>query len=318
MYRWAFISAVLLLAVPLARADEKPARGLAPGKHVLTLEAAGQKWTYRVHVPAKYDSAKPTPLVLILHGAGGSGEGYLDRAGWAKKADAAGFIAVAPDGLPIRPDAKADFLTNPRVWNTGQLRAESPRAKIDDLAFFRSLLDTVEKQLNVDKSRVYVTGHSNGAGMTFRLGTELSERFTALAPVASHVWAKDPKPARPLPTLYIVGTNDPLIPLAGGERTLPWGKSTVPPVHDSLTTWAKALGCPTTPKTIRDKDGVKIVEYGPGKDGVKLTVWFITGQGHNWPGGRMLLPAKYSGPDSDKVDATKVIQEFFEKHERKP
>jgi polyhydroxybutyrate depolymerase len=240
--------------------------------------------------------------------------GFLDQAGWTKKADEAGFIAVAPDGLPARPTEKSNFFTNPRLWNTGQLPESSPRSKIDDVAFFKALLDEVEKKLNVDKTRIYVSGHSNGAGMTFRLGAEMSERFAALAPVASHVWKKAPKPARPLPTLYIIGTEDLLVPLKGGERTLPWGKSTVPAVNDTLLAWAKALGCPTKPTTLRDKDGVKLFEYGPGKKDVKLTVCFIAGQGHNWPGGKKVLPERMVGPNSDKVNATDMIWDFFKKH----
>jgi polyhydroxybutyrate depolymerase len=304
----------LLLSAAVGRADPPADKAkLGPGTHELTLKAAGHEWHYTLHVPPKYDAARATPLVLILHGAGGKGDGYLDKAGWAKKADRAGFVAVAPDGLTARPDEKEAFLTNPRLWNSGQLPETSPRAKIDDVAFFKALLDEVGRRVTVDKARVYVTGHSNGAGMTFRLGAELSERFAAIAPVASVPWVKDPKPSRPLPTLYIIGTEDPLVPFKGGESTTPWGKRTTPPVAEGLAKWAKALGCPEEPKTLRDKDGVKVVEYGPGKGDVKLTAYFIAGQGHNWPGGKDLLPARLVGPSSDKLNATDVIWEFFEK-----
>jgi poly(3-hydroxybutyrate) depolymerase len=39
--------------------------------------------------------------VLALHGAGGNGTGVLDKDRWAAKSELAGFIVVAPDGLPI-------------------------------------------------------------------------------------------------------------------------------------------------------------------------------------------------------------------------
>jgi polyhydroxybutyrate depolymerase len=311
---------LLALAIPLLFSTGAAADDLAqlgPGTHDLTLKAAGHEWHYTLHVPPKYDAARPTPVVLILHGAGGSGKGYLDNAGWAKKADQADFVAVAPDGLAARPDEKANFLTNPRLWQSGQLPATGARGKVDDVAFFKALLDDVGRRVNVDSDRVYLTGHSNGAGMTFRLGAELSERFAALAPVASHPWIKDPQPARPLPTLYIIGTDDPLVPVKGGESVTPWGKRTTPPVADSLARWAKALGCPEGPKTVRDRDGVKVVEYGPGKDGVKLTAYYIAGQGHNWPGGKDLLPPRLVGPSSDKVNATDLIWHFFEKQRRR-
>lgn len=307
--------AVLALSFGRAAADDKAK--LDPGTHELTLKAAGHEWHCTMRVPPKYDGTKATAVVLILHGAGGSGPGYLDKAGWAKKADDAGFVAVAPDGLPGKPDEKENFRDNPRLWSSGLLPASSPRGKVDDVEFFKALLDEVGRRVNVDKDRVYLTGHSNGGGMTFRLGAELSERFAALAPVASHVWVKDPKPARPLPTLYVVGTDDPMIPVKGGESTTPWGKRTTPPVAESLAKWAKAIGADTEPKTVRDKDGVKVVEYVAGKGGATLTAYYIEGQGHNWPGGKEMLSPKLMGPSSDKVNATDLIWEFFEKQSKK-
>jgi polyhydroxybutyrate depolymerase len=231
---------LLTWSVAASAADDNAT--LASGTHDLTLTAAGHEWHYHLHIPPKHDATKPTPLVLILHGAGGNGTAYLNRAGWAKKADAAGFIAVAPDGLAMRPDQEANFLTNPHLWQSGQLAATSPRGKIDDVTFFKALLDDVGRRVNGDRERVYVTGHSNGGGMTFRLGAELPERFAAIAVVASLPWVKDPRPSRPLPTLYLVGTG--------------------------------------------------------------------------WPGGQELLPARLMGPRSDKVNATDLIWEFFEKHTR--
>jgi polyhydroxybutyrate depolymerase len=305
------------LVPPACRAAADGKEKLDPGTHEFTLKAAGHEWHTTMRVPPKYDGTKPTAVVLILHGAGGSGPGYLDKAGWAKKADDAGFVAVAPDGLPSKPDEKDNFLTNPRLWGSGSLPATSPRGKVDDVEFFKALLDEVGRRVNVDKDRVFVTGHSNGAGMTFRLGAELSERFAALAPVASHVWVKDPKPSRPLPTLYVIGTDDPLVPVKGGESVTPWGKRTTPPVADSLAKWAKAIGAAAEPKTVRDKDGVKVVEYAAGKGGATLTAYYIEGQGHNWPGGKEMLPAKVMGPSSDKVNATDLIWEFFEKQSKK-
>lgn len=290
---------------------------LGSGTHTLTVAAAGYDWDCPVHVPAAYDARHPHPLVLVLHGAGGSGPMYLDRNGWAAKAEEQGFLVVAPNGLPALPAVQPDFRSNPRLWNTGQLKPRSPRAQIDDLLFFRALLTELERRLHVDQHRIYVTGHSNGAGMTFRLGIEMAERFAALAPVASPCWTADPRPVRPRPTLYIVGTVDPLVPLAGGDTTSPWGKRTMPPVDQTLRRWAAALGCATEPQAVREDLGVKVVEYGPGREGVAFTVCFVKEQGHGWPGGQSEgLPARMIGPRTDKFKATDAIWEFFAAHAR--
>jgi polyhydroxybutyrate depolymerase len=308
----AALALLLLLPTGCAAAGD-PLR--TPGDHSLEIDAAGHTWTCHVYLPAGYDGRSTRPLVLVLHGAGGSGETYLSKAGWARQADAAGCFVAAPDGLPARPELPANFLLNPRLWNTGQLTPGSPRSRIDDLAFFRALLDELARRLPVDPRRVFVTGHSNGAGMTFRLGAELSGRFAALAPVAGLCWQAAPRPAHPPPTRCLYGTADPLVPLNGGESVLPWGgRRTTPPVSDVLARWARGLGCPPAPQSDQTDGILRTEVYGPGRDGATLTVVIIQGQGHGWPGGSPVLPKKIMGPTVDGVDATAMIWRFFSEH----
>ena len=127
-----------------------------------------------------YKAGTKPPLVLMLHGAGGDGSGTLDKDGWAAKADKEGFIAVAPDGLPARPGGRPNFLTNPPLWHSGQLRPDSPRAAIDDVAFIRQLLDDLQTKLPFDESRVFCAGHSNGGdAQAFRLATRVGRNDSA-------------------------------------------------------------------------------------------------------------------------------------------
>lgn len=285
---------------------------LTPGRHAIVVHAASWDWTASVHVPKTYNPAKPTPVVLILHGAGGNGRHYLDQDGWARKAEEAGFIAVAPDGLPAQPRLTPNFVSNPRVWNSGQLLPRSPRSLIDDVTFCGALLDEIERLANVDKDRVYLSGHSNGAGMAFRLGAELSERFAAIAPVASQCWVPRPRPKRPLPTLFIIGTADPLVPFHGGESTLPWGgKRYTPPVEDSLKQWARAIGCAGEPVPVTTTNHVRVIEYRPQASGALLRACFIEDHGHAWPGSRQLQRTRLMGRNTSPLHATDVIWDFF-------
>lgn len=283
----------------------------APGTYSLEIKSGGWDRVAHVHIPVGYKSNVAAPLVLAFHGAGGSGEMMLLRNGWAAKADQEGFLVVAPTGLPSRPRLKPDFRANPQVWNSGQLNPVSPRTQVDDVQFTMDLLEELKQRVPYDEKRVFVTGHSNGAGMTFRLGAERSERVAALAPVAGMLSVADPKPAKPLPTLFIIGTKDPLQPLEGGEVSLPWGTRSNPPVSQHLTSWAKAIGCATTPSTLSDKDGLKKVEYASLTKGPSLTVIYIEGHGHEWPGGRSGLPETVIGVDTKKLDATDAIWSFF-------
>jgi polyhydroxybutyrate depolymerase len=284
----------------------------APGTYTLELKSGGYRWTVHVHVPKGYNSESKPPLVIALHGAGGDGKIAIEHDRWAAKSDEVGFIVVAPTALPSRPRLSADFMTNPRVWNSGQLNRLSPRTAVDDVAFMNQLLNELKEKVPYDESRVFVVGHSNGGGMAFRLAAEMSERLTAIATVAGMMAVDDPKPKKPLPTLYILGTKDPLMPLAGGTVKLPWGNKQNPPVADFLQKWAAASGCETDPKTISEADGVKKIEYPSKTDGPAITVLYLENHGHNWPGAKSLLPESRTGPSKSKLKATDVVWEFFD------
>jgi polyhydroxybutyrate depolymerase len=291
-------------------ADELP-NPPVPGTFTLVVQSGGFDRANHVHVPSGYQANSKPPLVLALHGAGGNGAGMLDHDGWSAKSDQEGFIVVAPDGLPAKPNEESNFFTNPNVWNAGQLRRGSQRTAIDDVAFVRKLLDTLKDKVPYDDRRVFCVGHSNGGGMTFSLAAAMSDRFAAIAVVAGSMAVANPRPARPMPTLFIIGTKDPLMPLDGGEVKLPWGSRKNPPVAEPLATWAKALGCAAEPQQVSDAKGLKKVVYPSPSGGPTLTVIYIDGQGHNWPGGKATLPKSMVGPTTDKLDATAAIWDFF-------
>ena len=301
----------LPVLLSLVCAASVSAQGSSGAKRIV-ISSGGYAREAVLHVPKGYDPAAPPPLVVGLHGAGGNGEQFMRSGGWAEMSDREGFLFVAPDGLPARPGEAANFLTNPHVWNSGQLRAGSPRTRIDDVAFVAALLDDLKARVPYDPRRVYVTGHSNGGGMSFRLAEKLADRIAAIATVAGLVADAKPRPARPVPTLFILGTKDPLTPLAGGESHLPWGSRTTRPVAEYLATWAKAIGCAETPVDVSDADGVKTVEYRPKGAGPRLKVLYLEGHGHSWPGSREpAVVQRAMGPVTAAIDATETIWAWF-------
>ncbi|PQO33531.1 alpha/beta hydrolase family esterase [Blastopirellula marina] len=286
-----------------------------PGQYELTTKSEGYARTALVHIPRGYQADNPPPLVIALHGAGGGGESILDHDGWAKLADEKGFVVVAPNGLPARPRLPSNFLVNPPLWNSGQLREGSPRSKIDDVAYLRTLLDELKAKVPYDASKVFATGHSNGGGMTFRLGAEMADRLAAIGTVAGMVAIDNPKPAKPLPTLFIFGTEDPLLPINGGESKLPWGSRTTPPVKDLLAKWAAAIDCQTEPSVVQEDDATQQVRYRSTKAGPELTVLYLKGHGHAWPGANREVPERVKqmiGPNTSQLDAAAELWKFFE------
>ena len=258
------------------------------------------------------------PLVIMFHGAGGHGRWTAGETLWNEKANLGEQFIVGSIPMGRRPSLMRPrtFWTNPRLWNDGSGRGAIGHLNVDDVGFVNALLDELIARHPVDPKRIYVTGFSNGAGMTFNLGAKLSTRLAAIAPVASHCWLADPQPERAVPTIYIIGTEDPLVPYLGGEARTPWSirPENKPAVSETLNKWAKALGCPAESKTLRDKDGVKEFRFGPGRDGSELLVYTVAGLGHHWPGGKGQLKEEIAGKKSDKLNADDVIWEFFKRH----
>lgn len=254
--------------------------------------------------------APAAPLVLFLTGTGGTAAWADRETGWSELATAERFALAIPEALPPDPHAPVSFLANPPRWNDGSPTLfDSPQP--DDVAFLTTLIDDAVSRFGVDARRVFVTGFSNGAGMTFRFAAERANRIAAIAPVAGHLWVGDPKPSRSLPTLYTVGTSDLFLPFRGGDVRLPWTNRFVrrPPIADTLERWALAIGCSPVPALQRD--GTVRVDRYPGP--VPFDAVLVEGLGHHWPGGRAQLNPRLAGPPSDAINATKMIWEFFQR-----
>ena len=279
-----------------------------------SLSLDGYSRTYTVFEPSNYRNQKAVPLVVMLHGVGGTGAGIIKETGWGRKAEQNGFLVVFPDALRPYPDAEASFLINPQVWNDGSRRGSELLQRVNDVKFLSLMLDQMAKSYNVDPNAIFLTGFSNGASLGFKTVTELPGRFKAFAAVSGHYWQGDDKSkiAVPTPTLLIVGTADPLNPFDGGTIQLPWGSFASPPLMETMTNWAKKNGFRGNMETVSDISGVKILKAA-GEGRAPIQAYIIEGLGHLWPGGEPMFPEAYIGKDPDKVQATDLIWKFFSK-----
>src|SRR5258708_15338572 len=160
-----FALALLALAAFATARDPEYRPVAAPGDHQESLDVGGITRTFIVHVPPGFDGKSKVPVVFMLHGAGGSGAGADPETGWGAKADHEGFIAVFPDGLPVRPKLPARFLANPRIWNDGSGRGAAGVEKTDDVGFVSAMIDYVEERYSAAPQRIYCTGFSNAASI---------------------------------------------------------------------------------------------------------------------------------------------------------
>jgi polyhydroxybutyrate depolymerase len=266
-----------------------------------SLEFVGGRRSYLVYVPTTYQAGRPVPLVLVFHPAGGSGRSIARHTRFTALAEREGFVVVYPEGIGGR-------------WNDG--RRPSSR---DDVGFVRALLDTLRGELTVDSSRVYATGISNGAMLSYRLACDLPGVFAAIAPVAGALpvaLAERCVPATPLSVAAVQGTADPILPYEGGGSP----PAAVLPAERSVAFWAEATGCaPTNPDIeVRDgvTDGTKVrrISYPSCPGNRAVVLYAIEGGGHTWPGGP--AGSRRVGRVSRELDATSVIWDFFRHHPR--
>jgi polyhydroxybutyrate depolymerase len=278
-----------------------------------TLNVDGVERSYYVHVPA---GLRPgAPLVLVLHGAGGSGELAVRLYRWQAKADAEGFLVAGPDALPPFPGRAADFLTNPRFWNDGSGRGAANVRLADDVAFVAALIDALARGHGSDRARVYVTGFSSGAGMANRLGQEMADRIAAIAPVAGILPSLRPSLARPVPVLYVSGDRDPLNPVAGGDIALPWGnRYRKEPIQTGIDRWRDLDGCTGRPENAAPTS-LRVQSWSACRGNVEVRYVLVLDHGHEWPGGeRSRLPASVVGPfNATAYDATSSLWRFFQR-----
>ncbi len=311
---------LFLLACPWAMAKEAapPAPGkVSSGNQTIQIASGGLDRHYVIHIPPGYNTNKKWPVVIMFHGGGGTAKGAMWETGWAEKADQEGFLAVFPEGTPPDPSRPGRFLDNPQTWNDGSTRHGIGAVDRDvaDMEFVSKMLSDLDIRFKVDKSRIYVTGFSNGASMSFRLARELSSSIAAAAPVAGADWLDQEKPGRLVPLLYITGTADPLNPFAGGEIRIglkTYGKK--PATPEMIGKWIAMLDCKPVPRVVYNQDGAKGTACGcPDKD-EEVVLYIIEGHGHHWPGGRSALPETLAGKNTAKLKATDVIWEFFKRH----
>ena len=297
------LSLVFLLAPALAWGDDPEVK----------LGSGDLDRSYLIHLPSPLP-AGPLPLVVVVHGGGGSAEGAQKQTGFNAYADRYGFIAVYPNGTGksrplMRAMGKEGFLT----WNAGTCCGYASEHSVDDVGFIRAVVADVEKGHAVDPKRIYATGISNGGMMSYRLACEASDLFAAIGVVSGILEISPCQPAHPVAVVHIHGAKDENVPLNGGVGAKQLGTDEVrKPVQNTIDFWVKEDGCSATAKS--QLPDVDRVDYSGCTAGTEVDYYVIRDGGHAWPGGRQM--AGFLDKPSDALDATDVIWDFFSKHKK--
>lgn len=279
-----------------------PQADMPTGTFTRTLTHDEVERTYIVHIPEQINDGEPLPLLLNLHGYTGSAESQMGYADFRPIADREGVVVIYPEGTLLRREPH---------WNVdGLFDAIGLESETDDLGFFTALLDQASADFNIDTSRVYAIGHSNGGYMSIHLACQMGDRITAVASISGTMTPETMaacQPTHPTPLLQIHGTADRTVPYDGASWTVS--------VEDVLDYWiefnvadadSSVVDIPPSDATTQDST-VSRVQFSSAAGDVMVEHIMVENGGHEW----LNQASRPLGPVNVDLDANEAIWAFL-------
>jgi polyhydroxybutyrate depolymerase len=222
----------------------------------VSIKSEGQARSAVLHLPATA-GGRPLALLVAFHGWGSNGARFERETGFDSLANSRGFAVLYPSSAG------------------GHWLISGPRT---DVNFVTALLTRVESVACIDRSRVYATGVSNGAGMVARLACEASLEFAGAVPVAGYYSPQPPcEPARPVSVLEVHGTDD---------QVVPYHDKKAYDGSDALAlaaAWAARDGCEASPTKVAFAPHAALYRWNGCAGGARVEQLTLYGDGHGLP-----------------------------------
>jgi poly(3-hydroxybutyrate) depolymerase len=176
-------------------------------RHYL-FKPAGEILPYRLYVPTTYTTSKSMPLIVALHGLGGSEASFFEA--YEKRlpaiAEKHGYILVAP--LGYRPDGFYG-------WGVGEPPADPAARRLQERSEqdVMEVLARVRQDYRVDGSRIYLMGHSMGAIGTWRLAAKYPDIWAAIGLFSGSGTPSTVAKMGGIPQVVVHGDKDPTVPV---------------------------------------------------------------------------------------------------------
>ena len=273
----------------------------APGDYRFSFVHDGITREYLVHVPKSYRGAA-TPMLVALHGGGGDADFQADDSKYKliSKSEQAGFIAVFPNGYSRFPSGAL------ATWNAGACCGAAQKNDIDDVGFIREVIHRVERQARIDPHKVFATGMSNGAMMSWRLACEAPE-IRAIAPVEGTDNSAQCNPSHPVAVIQFHAADDPNVPFNGGVGVGP-SHTDYTSVPESQRKWISFDHASQSTTRVLTVPGAHCDLHPAGRSGAPVELCVTDTGGHSWPGGGTQQGRKQP---SMAISANDLMWNFF-------
>ncbi len=185
---------------------------------------------YHIVLPEREAEGSAVPVVMFLHGYGGSGSSVLRNRDMVAGLTQRGYAVIAPEGL------KRDG-SGPQSWGFGPFTGGR-----DEGAFFAAVLADAAEMFGTSRSQTVLAGFSAGAFMVHYLACRDPAAFAGYAPVSGAFWRPQPERCEgPVRLLQVHGWRDEVVPLEG--RILGGGRFEQGDVFAALEVWRAANAC---------------------------------------------------------------------------
>ena len=248
-----------------------------------TIQYQDNNRQFYLYVPSTYNHNNETPVMFNFHGGGGTALAHLNYTSDMRNlAENENFILVYPQASP-------DLSSNINSW------IDKAGSNKNDIFFIQEIFNNLNSIYNIDDSRVYACGYSEGAIFTYELACRLSNVITGVATVAGTMLTDNYRrelgfsncsPSHPTPILLMLGTNDENYHgLYNGLQ--PYYMS----VNEMTTYWSNYNSTDSNPIATQlpntntfDGSTVEKRLWKNGTGGVEVLELKIVGGGHYWPG----------------------------------
>ena len=269
-----------------------------------TFQFEGIDRYHKVYIPS--DFTPNMSLVLNLHGYTSNAFQQVFYSNMTAVAEANDFIVVFPDGTTDQ-----NGIT---FWNSEILGED-----VNDLGYLSALIDSMVINYQVNPSRVYMCGMSNGGFMSYYSACQMTDKLAAIASVTgtmNNVIYDNCNPSRSIPVLEIHGTDDTTVPYLGSGSAGSF--QTIIATETVVDYWVNHNNC--TENQVVEIDDISITDfstvtrfsYTGGDNGTSVEHYRINEGGHTWPGSIISLPGVVTNHD---IIASEVIWDFFNQYD---